>query len=75
MAGLVIVRMEVIEDFTADIMKIGIDNMVQEDAKIKTDNHRYSIKIKKDGKDIETGNSAKGALLVQLHKQIMCFKN
>lgn len=69
------IRMEVIEDFTADIMKIGIDNMVQEDAKINTDNHKSYIKIKKDGRDIETGNSDKGALLPQLHKQIMCFKN
>ena len=68
-------RMEVIEDFTAGIMELGIDNMVKDGARLKTDNHKSYIKMKKDGKNIETGNSNKGALLEQLHKQIMCFKN
>ncbi|MCY7420452.1 MAG: IS1595 family transposase [Chitinophagaceae bacterium] len=69
------IRMEVIEDFSADIIKIGIENMIAETATLKTDKFKSYLKIKKDGKDIETGLSNKGAFLDQLHKQIMCFKN
>ncbi len=69
------IRMEVIEGFTAEIMKVGIDNMVAESATLKTDKFSSYGKIKKDGKDIETSLSNKGAFLDQLHKQIMCYKN
>lgn len=68
------IRMEVIEDFTADKMELGIDNMITNDAQLKSDNHKSYIKMKKNGKKIETGMSNKGLLLDQLHKQIMCFK-
>ena len=69
------IRMETIESFKADILKVGIDNTVEEGSKIKTDNHKSYNKLKTEGMDIETGNSDQGNLLPQLHKQIMCFKN
>ena len=69
------IRMEVIENFTAAILEVGIDNMVAPGAQLKTDNHKSYIKMKNNGKSIDTGMSNKGLFLDQLHKQIMCFKN
>lgn len=69
------IRMEVIEDFTANIIEIGIENMVEEDAQIKTDKYASYGKIKKNGKNIEAKKSDKGSSHPQMHDQIMCFKN
>jgi hypothetical protein len=54
-------------------MDLAIDNLVTDDAHLKSDNHKSYIKMKKNGKKIETGMSNKGLFLAQLHKQIMCF--
>ena len=67
-------RMEVIENFKADFIELALDKMVEEGSKMLTDNYKSYHNLKKRGKNIETGNSEKGALLDQLHKQIMCFK-
>ena len=67
------IRMQQIENFEAETMKYAIKDMIDKEAKIRTDNHRSYQKLAKEIK-IETVASQKGKGLEELHKQIMQFK-
>ena len=68
------IRMQQIENFEALTLKYALKDMIDEQATIRTDNHRSYQYLAKEMK-IETVTSQMGKALEELHKQIMQFKN
>jgi transposase-like protein len=68
-------QMRVIEDFTKDTLAVNIDEMVMENATLKTDKFKSYVQMQKEGKNMEIEKSEKGKFLEELHKQILQFKN
>lgn len=64
-----------IETFKADELKYAIKEHVAEEAAIKTDSFHSYKKLTRQMDNITLGYSEKGALMEELHKQIMLFKN
>jgi hypothetical protein len=64
-----------IETFTADELKYAIKDNVSNAAQIQTDAFPSYKKIAKSMGNIISGSSQKGALMEELHIQIMQFKN
>jgi len=68
------IRMQQIENFEALTLKYALKDMIEDQAKIRTDHHRSYQQLKNE-MNIETVLSNKGQSLEELHKQIMQFKN
>lgn len=68
------IRMQQIENFEALTLKFALKDMIDEQAAIRTDNHRSYQYLKKQ-MNIKTVTSQMGKALEELHKQIMQFKN
>lgn len=68
------IRMQQIENFEALTLKYALKDMIDEQAEIRTDNHRSYQYLAKEMK-IKTVTSQMGKALEELHKQIMQFKN
>lgn len=68
------IRMKTIENFEALTLKYVLKDMIEDDACIRTDNHRSYQNLSKE-MNITTVASDMGKGLEELHKQIMQFKN
>lgn len=68
------IRMQTIENFEALTLKYALKDMIDNEAKIRTDNHRSYQNLSKE-MNIKTIVSDMGKGLEELHKQIMQFKN
>ena len=68
------IRMKVIKNFTADVLKDALDETVSKDAKIRADKYPSYKAINNRGGDIEQVLSNKGQSMVKLHNQILNFK-
>ena len=68
------IRMQQIENFGAFTLKYALKDMIDDQATIRTDNHRSYQYLAKEMK-IKTVTSLMGKALQELHKQIMQFKN
>ena len=68
------IRMQQIENFEAQTLKYAIKDMIDEQAIIRTDNHRSYQYLAKE-MNIKPVISRMGKALEELHKQIMQFKN
>lgn len=68
------IRMKAIENFEALTLKYALKDMIEDDASIRTDNHRSYQNLSKE-MNIKTVTSDMGKGLEELHKQIMQFKN
>ena len=68
------IRMQQIENFKAITLKFALKDMIDNQAKITTDNHRSYQHLKQE-MNIQTVLSKMGQSLEELHKQIMQFKN
>ena len=64
-----------IESFKADELKYAIKDNVSDDAFIQTDAFHSYKKLEKEMDNITISYSKKGSIMVELHKQIMQFKN
>ena len=68
-------QMQPTENFKADTLKFAIKQCVSEEAEIQTDAFHSYKKLSNEIKNITISYSKKGSSMVQLHKQIMQFKN
>jgi transposase-like protein len=69
------IALQQIESFKSDELKYVIKDNVSEEAKIKTDAFHSYKKLAKEIKNINIEYSKKGSSMLELHKQIMQFKN
>jgi len=69
------INFSVLENFEAETMKYAMQEIIEPDAHIKTDQNPSYESLKGDFKSLETMLSAKGSNFEELHKQIMLFKN
>ena len=68
------IRMQQIENFEALTLKYALKDMIDDQAEIRTDNHRSYQYLAKE-MNIKPVTSQMGKALEELHKQIMQFKN
>lgn len=68
-------QLQPIENFKADSIKYAIKDCVSPEAFIKTDAFHAYKRLAKEMKNVTISYSKKGSSMVQLHKQIMQFKN
>ena len=68
------IRMQQIEDFKALTLKYALEDMIDKEATINTDNHQSYQHLAKHMNVIPAKNQA-SQVLEELHKQIMQFKN
>ena len=68
------IRMQQIENFEALTLKYALKDMIDDEAEIRTDNHRSYQYLAKE-MNIKPVTSQMGKALEELHKQIMQFKN
>lgn len=69
-------RMQHIENFQAHTLKYALNDMISQDASIRTDDYISYYTIQQDGMDnIKMERSRKGKAFEEIHRQIMQFKN
>lgn len=68
-------RMQQIENFQADTLKFAIKDMINQDAAIRADDYTSYYTLQQGGMAISLVRSEKGQAFLELHRQIMQFKN
>ena len=69
------IALQQIESFKADELKYAIKDNISAEAQIKTDAFHSYKKLAKEMKNIHIEYSKNGSSMLELHKQIMQFKN
>lgn len=69
------IRLQEIKDFKADTLQSAIENMVKPAASIRSDEYKSYKTLQIRGMNIKLENSEKGQAFLEIHRQIMQFKN
>ncbi len=69
------IRLQDIKDFKANTLQSAIENMVEPLASIRSDEYKSYKTLQIRGMNIKLENSQKGQAFLEIHRQIMQFKN